>query len=116
MQNGTLQRAAGLLALTTWAGSAFAALDCADVARFLAGQALGVVCFHSEDLRTNNTVTTPPDNSITAFANGTTLPGLSYRGWAVRSRRPRTAASFPTGRRRACGARCRVSRSRLVCR
>ncbi|HEV2977553.1 MAG TPA: 3-hydroxybutyrate oligomer hydrolase family protein [Casimicrobiaceae bacterium] len=77
MQSGTLQRAAGLLALMTWPGSAFAALDCADVGGFLAGPALGVVCFHSEDLRTNNTVTTPPDNSITAFANGTAFPGSS---------------------------------------
>ena len=75
MRNGTLQWAAGLLALIAWGGSAFAALDCADVGQSLAGQALGVVCFHSEDLRTNNTLTTPPDNSITAFANGTTLPG-----------------------------------------
>jgi hypothetical protein len=77
MRNGTLQRAAGLLALTTWAGSACAALDCASIQAFPAGQALGVVCVHSADLTTTNAVTTPPDNSITTFANGTTLPGFA---------------------------------------
>jgi len=77
MRKRTLQHAAGLLALTTWTGSAFAALDCADVAKLLDTQAVGVFCFHSDDLRTNNVVTTPPDNSITTFADGTTLPGFA---------------------------------------
>lgn len=77
MRKGALQFATGVLALTMWAGSAFAALGCADVAKFLAVQAVGVVCFHSDDLRTNNAVTTPPDNSITTFADGTTLPGFA---------------------------------------
>ncbi|MBU6485312.1 MAG: hypothetical protein KGJ99_14455 [Betaproteobacteria bacterium] len=77
MRNATLERAAGVLALMTWAGSAFAALDCANVERFLAANATGVSCFHSDDLRTANPVTTPPDNSITTFADGTTLPGFA---------------------------------------
>ena len=76
MRKVILQRAAGVLALTAWAGSALAALGCADVATFLADEATGVVCFHSDDLRTVNSVTTPPDNSITTFADGTTLPGF----------------------------------------
>ena len=71
-----LPRAMGALALTAWAGSAFAALGCGDVTTFLANRAIGVVCFHSDDLRTNNAVTTPLDNSITKFGNGAPLPGL----------------------------------------
>jgi len=77
MQQGTLQRAMGALALMTWAGSAFATLGCDDVKTFLAHRATGLLCFHSDDLRTNNAVTTPPDNSITTFANGQTLPGFA---------------------------------------
>lgn len=78
MRQGTLPRIVGALALTTWAGSALAALGCSDVTQFLADKAVGVICFHSDDLRTNNPVTTPPDNSITTFANGTTLPGFAF--------------------------------------
>ncbi|HSQ82597.1 MAG TPA: 3-hydroxybutyrate oligomer hydrolase family protein [Casimicrobiaceae bacterium] len=79
-----MQRATMLLALAPWAGSAFAALGCADVEQLLADKATGVVCFHSDDLRTNNAVTTPADNSITTFADGATLPGfplLGFPGW-----------------------------------
>jgi hypothetical protein len=75
MRQGTLQCATLALGLTAWAGSAFAALGCDDVTKFLAPRAIGVMCFHSNDLRTNNAVTTPPDNSITTFANGAALPG-----------------------------------------
>ena len=80
MLKGTLRCAAGVLALTTWAGSAFAALACADVEHFLAYVAVGVVCVHSDDLTTNNPATTPPDNSIATFANGAPLPGVSVLG------------------------------------
>ena len=80
MLKRTLQRAAGVLALTTWAGSAFAALGCADVENFLANVAVGVVCVHSDDLTTNNLATTPPNNSIATFANGAPLPGVSVLG------------------------------------
>ena len=80
MKSRQLQRATMLLALAPWAGSAFAALGCADVEKLLTEKATGVVCFHSDDLRTNNAVTTPADNSITTFADGTTLPGLALAG------------------------------------
>jgi hypothetical protein len=77
MPKWKLQRAVGVLTLMAWASSAFAALECSDVMNFLGNQAVGVVCFHSDDLRTNNANTTPADNSITTFANGTTLPGFA---------------------------------------
>jgi 3HB-oligomer hydrolase (3HBOH) len=65
-----------------WAGSAMAAPTCADVHDFLVGKAVDVVCFPSTDLRTNNPETTPPDNSITTFADGTPLPGPTVLGSA----------------------------------
>ena len=36
----------------------------------LADKALGVLCFHSDDLRTNNPSTTSQDNSILTFVDG----------------------------------------------
>ena len=77
MQKWNLFRTASALTLAAWASSALAALDCGAIMSFLAGQAVGVVCSHSDDLRTNNANTTPPDNSITTFANGATLPGFA---------------------------------------
>jgi hypothetical protein len=59
-----------------WATAGIAALNCADIQASLAGKAVGVLCFHSDDLRTNNSITTPANNSITTFADGTPLPGL----------------------------------------
>jgi hypothetical protein len=58
------------------ASTAFAAPGCPDIEKFLDGKASGVICFHSDDLRTNNAATTPPNNSITTFADGAPLPGL----------------------------------------
>ena len=51
-------------------------MNCADIQASLAGKAVGVLCFNSDDLRTNNPLTTPANNSITTFADGTPLPGL----------------------------------------
>jgi hypothetical protein len=74
-----------LVALATmgFTASATAGPSCADVQRFLADKAAGLVCFHSSDLRTNNPQTTPADNSITTFADGTPLPGPTAFGSAV---------------------------------
>jgi hypothetical protein len=65
-----------LLVPLLWAAVASAAPGCPSVERFLVGKAVGVVCFHSDDLRTNNPITTPPNNSILTFADGSPLPGL----------------------------------------
>jgi len=65
-----------LPALLLWASSSFAGPGCAEFEQFLVGKATGVTCFHSDDLRTNNSLTTPANNSITTFADGTPLPGL----------------------------------------
>jgi hypothetical protein len=60
-----------------WGSAAMAAPDCAQITRFLAARAVDVMCFHSDDLRTNNPETTPGNNSITTFADGSPLPGLA---------------------------------------
>ena len=60
-----------------WPLAALAAPGCPALEQYLVGRAVGVMCFHSDDLRTNNLVTTPTNNSITTFADGTTLPGVS---------------------------------------
>lgn len=49
--------------------------DCPAILKFLAKKAVGVTCVQSADLRTNNAATTPSDNSITTFADGSPLPG-----------------------------------------
>ncbi len=72
-----LRRVAGALMLMTCAGSALAALSCDNVNAFLADKAIQVTCFHSDDLRTQNPATTPPNNSITTFGNGAPLPGFA---------------------------------------
>ncbi len=66
-----------LAALVPWALPASAAPGCAAIEQYLADKATGVLCFHSDDLRTNNAVTTPANNSITTFADGSPLPGLA---------------------------------------
>jgi hypothetical protein len=76
MQVKTMTRVGILASLMLWATAGIAALNCADIQASLAGKAVGVLCFHSDDLRTNNSVTTPANNSITTFADGTPLPGL----------------------------------------
>jgi hypothetical protein len=53
-----------------------AAPNCTDIEQFLLDKAVGVVCTHSNDLRTNNPATTPGNNSILTYADGTPLPGL----------------------------------------
>jgi hypothetical protein len=76
MQFKTMTRAGILVSLMLSATAGIAAMNCADIQASLAGKAVGIVCFHSDDLRTNNSLTTPANNSITTFADGTPLPGL----------------------------------------
>ena len=76
MQKRTLKRLCVAMALAPLPLAVHAAPGCAAVEQFLADKAVGLVCFHSDDLRTNNAVTTPPDNSILTFADGTPLPGF----------------------------------------
>jgi hypothetical protein len=59
-----------------WSAAGSAALTCSDVEQFLYDKAVGVTCVHSSDLRTNNPATTPANNAIVTFADGTPLPGL----------------------------------------
>ncbi len=71
-----------LLSLILIALPGTAAAGCPEITAFLADKAVGVVCFRSPDLRTNNTTapptgpTTPANDSILTFADGTSLPGL----------------------------------------
>jgi len=80
MDRRGLRRLSAVLALAPFPLAAHAAPNCAAIEQFLAGKAIGVVCFHSDDLRTNNAVTTPANNSIGTFADGATLPGVSVLG------------------------------------
>ena len=80
MDRRGLRRLSAVLALAPFPLAAHAAPNCAAIEQFLAGKATGVVCFHSDDLRTNNAVTTPANNSIGTFADGATLPGVSVLG------------------------------------
>jgi hypothetical protein len=64
-----------LLSATVCALPGAAMADCTDILKFLSDKAVGVTCINSADLRTNNAATTPPDNSIKTFADGTPLPG-----------------------------------------
>jgi hypothetical protein len=68
------------LVLAPFSLAAHAAPDCASIARTLARTAVAVTCVHSDDLRTNNPATTPPNNSITTFTNGAPLPGVPVLG------------------------------------
>ena len=76
MQGKAMTSVGILVSLMLSATAGIAAPNCADIQASLAGKAVGVLCFHSDDLRTNNSVTTPANNSITTFADGTPLPGL----------------------------------------
>ena len=69
-------RVSVLLVSLLWSAVLWAAPSCPEIEQFLLDKAVGVVCFHSSDLRTNNPQTTPLDNSILTFADGTPLPGL----------------------------------------
>lgn len=80
MQRRALKRLSAVLALAPFPLAAHAECPAA-LDQFLANVAApGYVCFHSDDLRTNNTVTTPANNSISTFADGTPLPGVSVLG------------------------------------
>jgi hypothetical protein len=82
MHKNAFKRRALLLALSSLPAAAVAAPSCSDLESYLADKATGtLVCFHSDDLRTNNPVTTPANNSIAAFADGTPLPGVSVLGF-----------------------------------
>jgi alpha-beta hydrolase superfamily lysophospholipase len=59
-----------------WSTVGLAAPGCPEIKQFLTDKAVGVLCFHSDDLRTNNPITTPANNSILTFADGSPLPGL----------------------------------------
>ncbi|MDQ2917018.1 MAG: D-(-)-3-hydroxybutyrate oligomer hydrolase [Pseudomonadota bacterium] len=77
MHESTLKRLVVVLALAPFPLVAHAAPSCAALDQLLAGRTTGVVvCFHSDDLRTNNAVTTPLDNSILNFADGKPFPGI----------------------------------------
>ena len=65
-----------LLGSLLWSTAGSAAPTCQAIEQFLEGKAVGVVCVHSADLRTNNPATTPANNFILTFADGTPLPGL----------------------------------------
>ena len=69
-------RVSVLLVSLLWSAVLSAAPSCPEIEQFLLDKAVGVVCFHSSDLRTNNPQTTPLDNSILTFADGTPFPGL----------------------------------------
>src|ERR1700688_4147911 len=69
-----------LLVSLLWSAAGLAAPGCPDIEQFLTGKAVGVVCFHSGDLRTNNAITTPANNFILTFADGTPLPGPTVLG------------------------------------
>jgi hypothetical protein len=77
MQKRTLTRLAAAVALASPPLAAHAAPGCAAVQQFLAASATGVVCFHSDDLRTvnpNNPPITPANNFIRSFADGSPTP------------------------------------------
>jgi hypothetical protein len=74
MLQRAVKRTIAALAIAPWPLAAIAAPGCPELEQFLVGKATGVVCFHSADLRTNNPETTPPNNEIRTFADGTPTP------------------------------------------
>jgi hypothetical protein len=80
MHGRRLKRLGALLVFAPFPFAAHAECPAA-LTQFLNGVAApGYVCAHSDDLRTTNPDTTPPDNSITTFADGSPLPGVSVAG------------------------------------
>jgi len=80
MHRRALKRLGAVLALAPFPFAAHAECPAA-LKQFLdAVAAPGYVCARRDDLRTNNKDTTPPDNSITTFADGSPLPGVSVAG------------------------------------
>jgi 3HB-oligomer hydrolase 3HBOH len=71
---GKTERIGLVLVSTLWSATGWAALTCDEMKDFLSDKALDVVCFHSDDLRTNNPQTTPANNSIIEFPDGKPLP------------------------------------------
>ncbi len=69
-----------MLVSLLWSTAGSAAPSCPAIEQFLTGKAVGVVCFHSNDLRTNNALTTPANNFILTFADGSPLPGPTVLG------------------------------------
>jgi hypothetical protein len=69
-----------MLVSLLWSTAGSAAPGCPAIEKFLTGKAVGAVCFHSDDLRTNNAITTPANNFILTFADGTPLPGPTVLG------------------------------------
>ena len=55
------QRAGVLLVSLLWSTATLASPGCPEIEAFLTGTAVGVVCFHSVDLRTNNAATSPTE-------------------------------------------------------
>src|SRR5690349_8651777 len=81
MSTPNLKSRALLIALSLLPVAATAAPTCAELEAYLASKVTGtLVCFHSDDLRTNNPLTTPANNSITTYANGTPLPNPTGLG------------------------------------
>jgi alpha-beta hydrolase superfamily lysophospholipase len=80
------KRVSILLVSLLWSVAGLAAPGCPEIQQFLMGKAVGVVCFDSADLRTNNpsitNPTTPADNFILTFADGSPLPGTTVLGAA----------------------------------
>jgi alpha-beta hydrolase superfamily lysophospholipase len=80
-----VKRVGVLLFSLLWPTAVLADPGCSVIEQFLTGIAVGVVCFHSDDLRTSNPSAppiTPPDNSILTFADGSPLPGPTVLGGA----------------------------------
>jgi alpha-beta hydrolase superfamily lysophospholipase len=70
------KRVSVLLVSLLWSAVGLASPGCPEIEQFLSEEAVGVLCFHSDDLRTNNPITTLGNNSILTFADGSALPGL----------------------------------------
>ena len=88
MQKSAFKRSALVLALSSWPLAAMAAPGCPALEAYLVGKAIDVKCFHTSDLRAptdpalsnSPEAITPANNSISTFADGTTLPGVSVLG------------------------------------
>jgi len=76
--NAFAQRMGVLLSALLWCSAGMASPGCPEIEQFLKGLAVGVVCAHSDDLRAGSTSspTTPANDSILTFADGSPLPGL----------------------------------------
>ena len=86
MLHQAVKRTIAVLGIAPWPLVAAAAPSCADLQAYLADRTAGeLVCFHTDDLRTKTPEplvqpTTPRNNSLLTFADGTPLPGVSVLG------------------------------------